>query len=134
MPDLHSVEIAPAVTYRLEISPRAVRDIDFAVVRFSELEGEKIAAEWQLGLVSFFETLSIHPRRFPLAREHRAFASEIRQAIYSRSSNSVRYRLFYRVSDSTLPFPIVLLIHVRHSAARDITRKQAREIEAQDEQ
>jgi hypothetical protein len=82
-----------------------------------------------------FGSLAMDPRRYPVAREAALFPNrEVRQLVYRRTPSSVAYRLLYSVEDAPAAGegPTVRLVHVRHGSAREMTRREARAIEAQD--
>ena len=117
----------------IRIGTRA-RDINQSFLRFVGLEGIQNAIEWQRGLYLSIRMLTTNPTRYPLIREARRFSFDVRQFVYKRTAHSVAYRVMYRVEYNAELGSMVVIVHLRHSANRVITRKQAREIEAQDEQ
>jgi plasmid stabilization system protein ParE len=119
------------VTFVLRIAPRAARDFDAALVRIADLEGDEAAKQWAEGFRNFFATLAMNPRRYVLAPDAGAMSGEVRNVTYRRAEGNVPYRLIYRVTEKPEGSPSVQLLHIRHGAARPLTRKETREIEAQ---
>ena len=121
----------PQPAYDVRLSERAQRDIDFATVHFAETASVQIAISWRDGLIEFLESLCTFPRRFPVAPER--FQVEIRQALYRRQKSRVAYRILFQITgedETANQTPTVRILHIRHAAARPITRKEARAIEA----
>ena len=113
----------------VRIQERAVRDINAAHVRLAELTSRENANLWRTGLTDAIKKLATMPRRFPIAPE--PFADEVRQLVYRREGNRTAHRVLFTVTDQptdTVPTPTVIILHVRHAAARPLTRRQAREI------
>ena len=115
--------------YALRFTPRAAADIDAAHDRFVEILDQEIADEWKAGLFEAVAPLSIMPHR-QIAPERTRFRQEVRQIIYRRRTGSVAYRVLYIIVEAEEDAPFVRILHVRHGAARPITRAEARELEA----
>ncbi len=119
--------------FAVRIGERALRDIDVAYVRFAEIASEEIAHEWRVNLLDAIAGLATLPRRFPLASE--PFRHETRQMVYRRANHSAAYRVFYGMRGEQADAqdaPTVIILPVRHSAARPLTRREIRAIEAQE--
>ena len=121
-------EDAPPRVYAVRFTPRARADVDAAHTRFVALVGEAIADEWLTGLFDAAATLATMPRR-ALAPEDARFTTEVRHLVYRRRPASVAYRILFTIVESQEDAPFVRILHVRHGAARPITRAEAREIE-----
>ncbi len=118
------------VTYAIRITERAQRDIDLATVHFAETASEETAIAWREGLNEWLGTLATFPRRCPRAPER--FKREVRQGIYRRPGSRVNYRILFSLDNEdadALDAPMVVILHIRHSAARPLTRSQILEIE-----
>ena len=115
--------------YALRITPRAAADIDAAHARFVELTDEEIADDWKAGLLEAVAPLAFMPHR-QIAPEQARFQQEIRQIIYRRRTGSVAYRVLFTIVEEKDDASYVRILHVRHGAARPITRAEAKEIEA----
>lgn len=115
--------------YALRLTPRAAADIDTAYARFVELTDEEIAGDWKAGLLEAMAPLAFMPHR-QIAPEQARFKQELRQIVYRRRTGSVAYRVLFTIVDSEDDAPHVRILHVRHGAARPMTRAEAREIEA----
>ena len=70
------------------------------------------AKRWQEGLETAAESLSMFPRRCPLAPENEAFNVEVRQLLYGA------YRVLYTLidSDGDGENDTARILHVRHGA------------------
>ncbi len=119
--------------YALRFTQRALHDMDSAHAHFMESAGAEVADEWRIGLLDAVATLATMPRRQEAAPESRRFKQEVRQLIYRRRLGSVAYRILFTIhEESGGDPPMVLVIHLRHGAARPITRAEARELEAEE--
>lgn len=117
--------------YAVRFTGRALRDITAAHTRFIELTGEEVADEWEAGLYDAAATLATTPRR-PFAPENARFRQEVRQILYRRRPGAVAYRVLFTIREQTeFDPPTVFVMHVRHGAARPVTRAEAREIESE---
>lgn len=117
--------------YALRVHERALRDIDAARLRFTELVSEAVADEWLDGLRTAIADLAGNPRRY--ARVPERFRREVRHLVYRRLGSRVAYRVLFTITgeqEGSPEAPTVTILHVRHGAARPITRAEAREIEA----
>jgi plasmid stabilization system protein ParE len=122
----------PQTTYTVRLGERALRDTDAAIVHLADTASEQLAAEWRTGLMRAVRTLASQPRRFPLAPE--PFRREVRQMIYRRTGNAAAYRILFAITgeeQDALDAPTVWVLHIRHAAARPLTRAQVRDLEAE---
>ncbi len=120
-------------TYALRLTERARRDVDAATVYFAETASPEIAIEWREEFYQALSALATLPRRFPLAPE--TFRREVRQMQYRRSGSRTAYRILFTIvgEGATSPdAPTVNILHVRHAAARPLTRTQIRAIEGEE--
>ncbi len=115
--------------YAIRVYEHAVRDINQAYVSLAESVSVEHADEWKQGLKDAIAGLSEFPRRCPLVTER--FRREVRQLVYRR------HRVFFTIiNEEALKEasfgdpPTVMIMHLRHSANRPLTRRQIREIEA----
>ena len=116
-------------SYALRFTPRASADIDAAHARFTAIKGEELADEWKAGLLEAVAPLAAMPHR-QIAPEQARFQQEIRQIVYRRRTGAVAYRILFTIGEAKEDAPFVRILHVRHGAARAMTRAEAREIEA----
>lgn len=119
------------VTYAVRVLARAARDHDEALVHFADTEGEEAARQWGAAYIAALRTLATLPRRYAVPTDAGGFAGEVRAVTFRRDAGTAPYRLIYRVTEDSDDGPLVEVLHVRHAAAKPITRKEAREIEAQ---
>lgn len=111
--------------YAIRVYEHAVRDINEACIYLAETISVEHANEWKTGLKDALAELSEFPRRCPLVTER--FRREVRHLVYRR------YRVFFTIinEDATSEDPpTVLIMCLRHSASRPLTRREIREIEA----
>ncbi len=119
--------------YTLRFAERARRDLDAATVRYAEAVTPEAAVAWREGLYQALASLTSFPRRCPLAPDR--FWGEVRQLIYRHPGSSLSHRILFatvREEQGALDAPAVVILHVRHGAARAITRAEARRIESLD--
>jgi plasmid stabilization system protein ParE len=120
----------PLLVYAIRLLPRAISDIDDAVIWLEEQAGSEISKIWREGLKTALKRLS-SPREHSIIPEHKHFRREVRQLIYRRTPSSVAYRILFLVSDDTPDGPLVLIFHIRHSARRPITIREARQMRSE---
>lgn len=81
--------------YRLEVAPRALREIEQvydSIAQQSRLQAER----WRQGLRQKMDSLCFLPERYELAPESESAGFEIRQLLYGKRRNV--YRVLYTVS------------------------------------
>jgi len=115
----------PPVRYAVRIWPRALHEIQAAADRFADISGEEIGRAWYTGILLELPKLAENPRRFSVISEGRYFAHEIRQVLYRRTPSSAAYRVLFTIAEDSLDGPLIALIHIRHAAARPISRREA---------
>ena len=117
--------------YALRITPRAERDIETAIVHFSDTAGLEIAQAWRGRLFEEIAGLATNPTRFPVAPEMpflRGFKREFRQLVWRRTVSSVAYRIIFWIDEDSDDGPTVTIAYVRHGSAKPITRKDVRDL------
>jgi plasmid stabilization system protein ParE len=117
-------------SYALRFQERALRDIDAAYVRLAELSSADIADRWLDELRDTIATLAETPRRFPIAPER--FSREIRQILFRRSGSRITHRIMFTITgegNDASDSPTVTILHVRHGAAKPLTRPETRQLE-----
>ena len=123
----------PPPHFTLRLKPRASRDWDAIIAETAEQEGDVIAAKWIAALDRVFGSLATNPRRYAIPTDAVGFAGEVRAVTFRRAEGTAPYRLIYRVTESPDDGSLVELLHIRHAAARPIKKREAREIEAQNQ-
>jgi plasmid stabilization system protein ParE len=83
------------MTYFIEISSVAEAEADSAFLLLSQMISAEKAKEWYEGLLKAIESLSIMPKRCPIARENQYFSKEIRQLLYGKGRNSLPHSFYY---------------------------------------
>jgi plasmid stabilization system protein ParE len=101
------------VTYRVIIQPPAGEDLD-AACRWIARHSSGRAEAWLRGAFEAIDSLSVFPRRCPLAPEDSAFEEEIRQLLYGD------FRILFTLNADT-----VRILHIRHGARRFMNPDEA---------
>jgi plasmid stabilization system protein ParE len=109
------------MTYFIEISSVAEAEADSAFLLLSQMISAEKAKEWYEGLLKAIESLSIMPKRCPIARENQYFSKEIRQLLYGKGRNS--YRILFTIVESE-DVSAVRILHIRHSAQQTLGENQ----------
>ena len=128
-----SAQDSESRTFAIRLQERAVRDIIAAYLRMEQLVSLTVANGWRDGLRTTIAGLATNPRRYPIAREQ--FKREVRNLLYRRAGSKMAYRVLFTITgeEQQAPDPpTVTILHVRHAAARHITRVQARQIESEE--
>ncbi len=124
-------EDAPLRVYSLRFTDRALAEIDTAHDRLAAFGREESADAWEKGLFEEIAKLATLPLRHPAPAEAARFRGNVRQLMYRRSSGSA-YRVLFAVREESLDGPIIIVLTVRHGAAKPITRAEARDMEAEE--
>lgn len=104
------------MTYRVDISPQAISDIENAYAFILESSPQS-ANQWFLGILDAIYTLEKFPKRCPLAPESRSFIIEVRQLLYGKRRQT--YRILFGISvDEDTQTDVVLIYRVRHTAQK----------------
>lgn len=119
--------------YIIRFSERARRDIEAAYVWIAETATPDLADAWLAELDTEIAGLTQFPRRCPAVQEN--FHQEVRQLLHRRQGSQMSHRIFFVIlheeADTEDP-PTIKIIHVRHSSRRPLTRREIREIQAND--
>ena len=102
------------MTYRTLLTARAERDRDAAYDRYSENYSREFADRWYRGFRRAVRSLGVNPRRCALAHESNIFSFELRELLFG--GRRQKHRILF-----TLHGDKVLILHIRHSAQRDLT-------------
>lgn len=94
------------MTYRVEILPRATRDLR-SVYAYINAENSRQAYAWFNGLEAAIATLDENPARCPVTPENR----RLRHLLYGRPPRT--YRIIYAIDERRR---VVSVIHIRHGA------------------
>lgn len=119
--------------YALRYSPRALRDLEAAVVDFAEFTGdEQKALQLQDGIRASAAILVENPDRNQIDEHETALLQfPVPHELYRFSRKSrVAYYLYYRVTEDE-DGPRVLILHIRHASRAPLTPDEATEIRAQ---
>ncbi|MEX2307573.1 MAG: type II toxin-antitoxin system RelE/ParE family toxin [Pirellulales bacterium] len=99
--------------YRVVLTARAERDRDTAFDWYAENYSGEFAARWYHALRQAIRSLRDKPRRCALAHENDKFSFELREVRFGGRRH--KHRILF-----TLHEDIVLVLHIRHSARRDL--------------
>lgn len=94
--------------YQVHIAPDAVDDA-LEAWRFIALDSPEAADRWYEQLMDAIDSLAVHPRRFPKAREAAHMGIEIRQL------NFKSHRVLFTITGRT-----VQVQHIPHAARRNL--------------
>ena len=119
---------APLRVHSLRFTNRALAEIDAVHDRLAGYSGSVSADAWEKGLFEEIAKLATLPLRHPAPAEARRFRGNVRQLVHRRGS---AYRVLFTVREESLDGPVVIVMALRHSAAKPITLTEAREIEAE---
>jgi plasmid stabilization system protein ParE len=102
--------------YRVVLTARAERDRDLAFDWYSENYSREFANRWYRGLRQAIRSLRDAPFRCATAHENEKFSFELRELRFG--GRRQQHRILF-----TLHEDMVLLLHIRHSAQRDLTEE-----------
>jgi len=95
-------------TFWIRVQETALNELDSAYEWISE-ESPTAAINWYNGCIEAIESLSVSPKRCPLAPENSYFKEEIRQLLYGKRRHA--YRILFTVRNDR-----VHVLHVRHGS------------------
>jgi mRNA-degrading endonuclease RelE of RelBE toxin-antitoxin system len=98
------------MAYRVELTLRAERDLDYLYERISA-DDSTVASRWFNGLEAAIYTLERLPRRCPLAPESKRAKRRLRHLLYGAKRDA--YRVIYEIDESR---KVVRVLTIRHSA------------------
>jgi plasmid stabilization system protein ParE len=102
------------MSFRVGLTARAECDRDAAFAWYAENYSRDFAIRWYEGIQAALESLSVTPRRCGIAHESSKFAFEVRELLYGRRVH--KHRILFTIHED-----LVLVLHIRHSAQRDLT-------------
>ncbi|MGO4882105.1 MAG: type II toxin-antitoxin system RelE/ParE family toxin [Bryobacteraceae bacterium] len=98
------------MTYRVELSGRAARDLDILYVE-KNARDSPAAARWYNGLEEAVSSLGSFPHRCPVAPEGKKSGRRLRHLLYGKKPHI--YRVIYEVDERR---KIVTVLTIRHGA------------------
>jgi plasmid stabilization system protein ParE len=101
--------------YKLIISPRAKQDRDRAFEWYTANYSKEFADRWYEGISNAVESLRRDPMRCAQAHEADQFPFAVYELLYGRRRN--KHRILFTIHDDT-----VVILHLRHSAQRDLIK------------
>jgi len=102
------------MTYLVEFTPRAVRDLEILYVEKNAAESHA-AARWYNDLERAVYALASHPQRCPFAPETRRAKRKLRHLLYGKKPHI--YRVLYEVDERR---QAVWVLTIRHGARRKL--------------
>jgi plasmid stabilization system protein ParE len=108
------------MTYRVELTDRAVRDLEILYLE-KNAEESQTAARWFNALEKAVLELERHPYRCPAAPESRSLKREIRHLLYGRMPHV--YRAIYEIDEL---HGTVWVLTIRHGARQRLKRSELR--------
>jgi plasmid stabilization system protein ParE len=123
----------PPKRYALRYSPRALRDLEAAIIAFADFTGdEQKALQLWDGIRASAAVLAENPDRNQVDEHETALMRfPVRHELYRVSRKSrVAYYLFYRVTEDS-DGPRVIILHIRHASRAPLTPDEVQEILAQ---
>jgi plasmid stabilization system protein ParE len=119
--------------YAVRLDPRARADIDAAHVHFAELSGDAVADEWQNDCLLRWRRWLGSPRGSRLRQKTATSGARCGNWCTSVGPGSVAYRVLFTINRMPrATVPSVYILHIRHGAARPMTRAEARRIEGRE--
>ena len=103
--------------------------MDAAYAHFVNTAGLEIADDWKESLLEAIAGLAFMPHR-QIVPEAARFRRMVHQIIHRRPGSRVAYRVLFSVAETGPDGPVVIILVLRHGAAKPITRAEAREMEA----
>ncbi len=107
------------MSFRVILTARACRDRDAAFDWYAEHYSLDFADRWYAGLQEAVRSLSENPERCGLAHENDRFPFELRELRYGARKN--KHRILFTIHEN-----LILVLHIRHSARRDLTEDDLR--------
>lgn len=99
------------MTFRVEISAEAERDVENVLQWLHEQGSGRLGIDWFLGLEDAISSLSRMPARCPIAPESARYPYEVRELQYGKRPHV--YRILFSVVGDT-----VQVKHIRHARRR----------------
>jgi plasmid stabilization system protein ParE len=100
--------------YRVVLTARAEQDRDAAFAWYTDNYSFEFAVRWYNGVMQAVRSLSQNPQRSGVAHENDKFPFEVRELLYGAKRR--KHRILFTIHDD-----LVLVLHIRHSAQRDLT-------------
>ena len=87
------------MAFRVEISPRAVNDLDEIARYIKEQSSFGQAEEWFNGIIAAIGTLEDMPRRCPIADVSKELGQEVRLLLCGKRNR--KYKVYYSIRQKT---------------------------------
>jgi|GEM_PF-116436 len=114
------------MAFRVEVSPRAVEDLD-AITEYIENHGSFERAEkWFDEMIAAIASLSEMPCRCPVAGESKDLGQEVRFLLHGKRRHT--YKVHFSVRPETQASGTVQVLYVRHWAERRLTADELAQI------
>jgi toxin ParE1/3/4 len=104
------------MTYHVELTDRAVRDLD-ALYQEKNVAGSEAATRWYNGLEEAVLSLTKRPHRCPKATEARNSKRDLRHLLYGNKPHV--YRVIYEIDERRRT---IWILTIRHGARRNVQK------------
>ena len=101
--------------FAIRITDIAEQDIQQSYQWWRDNRSPSEAERWYDSIYPAIKTLESMPHRCALAREHEAFADELRQLLFGIGRKAT-HRILFTIEDQT-----VMILRVLHHAQQDVT-------------
>jgi plasmid stabilization system protein ParE len=100
--------------HRVVLTARAERDRDTAFAWYAEHYSPEFAIRWYQGIRQAIDSLVRNPLRCGMAHENDKFSFEVHELLFG--ARRYKHRVLFTIKDD-----LVIVVHIRHSAQRDLT-------------
>lgn len=104
------------MTHRVALTARAERDRDEAFAWYAENYSRDFALRWYNRVSRAIRSLRDDPLRCATARENEKFSFEVRELLFGGRRH--KHRILFTLHDD-----LVLVLHIQHSARKDLTEE-----------
>ncbi len=113
--------------FNVEISPRALRDLDELAAELKERsQSYTVARKWFLAVVDAIDSLAEMPERCPVVTEGQDEIECVRVLLHGKRNR--RYKIYYCVRKLSPSSGTVSVFHVRHWARKGPREHQLQEL------
>jgi plasmid stabilization system protein ParE len=100
--------------YEIRLSRRATEDRNRAYAWYATNYSEEFALRWFTGITNAIESLAASAMSQPKAIESNRFTFDVYEVLYGSKRN--KHRILFTFRDD-----VVYILHIRHSAQRELT-------------
>src|SRR5258708_26155541 len=114
------------MAFRVEISPRAYRDLDSIATVIGESSSLEAARKWFLAVLDAIDSLAQMPERCSIVVDAQTPLERVRVLLYGRKNRS--YKIYFCVQPETKTNGIVSGFHVRHWARQSLSAYELKQM------